>query len=169
VAFFRTLAFSTINYAFFGWLLWLAFEWDVLERNIFLAVLVWLFVFFVGPVALGLLFGFVWQRNIHRRMAGAIGIRIPHPIPNSWDYMFDSVGEPSWMLVTLIDGSQVAGYFGRRSFASSDPNERDIFLEQCIGSTRTALGIGTTPEKGSGRRKGTQGYHAVAAIRRSLK
>jgi hypothetical protein len=42
------LAFSTINYAFFGWLLWLAFEWDVLERNIFLAVLVWLLSFSLG-------------------------------------------------------------------------------------------------------------------------
>jgi hypothetical protein len=34
------------------------------------------------------------------------------------------------VLVTLADGSTVAGIFSARSFASSDAAERDLFLEQ---------------------------------------
>ncbi len=34
------------------------------------------------------------------------------------------------MLVTLTDGSSVAGAFSARSFASSDASEQDLFLEQ---------------------------------------
>jgi Family of unknown function (DUF6338) len=34
------------------------------------------------------------------------------------------------VLVELKDGSTVAGFFGTRSFASADPEERDIFIEQ---------------------------------------
>ena len=33
------------------------------------------------------------------------------------------------MLVTLRDGTQVAGYFGDESMASSDPAYRDLYLE----------------------------------------
>lgn len=91
-----------------------------------LAILLWLFVFFVAPLTLGLLLGFIWQRDIHRRLASTIGIRITHPIPNSWDYMFSSITEAAWLLITLTDDRQVAGYFGPESFASSDVNERDI-------------------------------------------
>ena len=32
--------------------------------------------------------------------------------------------------MTLTDGTQVAGYFGARSMASSDPERKDIFLEE---------------------------------------
>lgn len=124
------LAFSTINYALFGWVLWLGFQQRLFEYDLVLAILLWLFVFFLAPLTLGLLLGFVWQRDIHRRLASKIGIRITHPIPNSWDYMFGSIIEPAWLLVTLTDERQVAGFFGTRSFASSDVNERDIFVEQ---------------------------------------
>jgi hypothetical protein len=33
------------------------------------------------------------------------------------------------VLVTLKDGGQVAGLFGSRSFASSDPSERDLYIQ----------------------------------------
>lgn len=36
----------------------------------------------------------------------------------------------SWVLVTLVDGSTVAGLFSARSLASSDASERDLFLER---------------------------------------
>jgi hypothetical protein len=133
------LAFSAVNYALFGWIIWLALQGGFPQRNVTIGIILLVFVFLIGPLFLGLLFGFVWQRNLHRRMAATIGIRIVHPIPNSWDYMFGSVTEVSWILVTLADDRQVAGYFGTKSFASSDTNERDIFIEQVykIGSDGT--------------------------------
>ena len=35
-----------------------------------------------------------------------------------------------WVLVTLKDGTRFAGYCGPESFMSSDPTERDMYIEQ---------------------------------------
>lgn len=38
--------------------------------------------------------------------------------------------EESWVLVVLKDGTKFAGLSGSSSFMSSDPNERDFYLQQ---------------------------------------
>ena len=35
-----------------------------------------------------------------------------------------------WVLVTLKDGTRFAGFCGSDSFMSSDPSERDIYIQQ---------------------------------------
>jgi hypothetical protein len=47
---------------------------------------------------------------------------------NPWDYVF-SKREPSWVIVHLKDRC-VGGWYGAQSFASSDPAEPQIYLEQ---------------------------------------
>ena len=37
---------------------------------------------------------------------------------------------PQWVLVTLKDGTRFAGYCGPQSFITSDPAERDMYIEQ---------------------------------------
>jgi hypothetical protein len=51
------------------------------------------------------------------------------PFPSAWDYQFSRINEPLWILVTLKDGSQVAGRFGRNSLASLEPSERDLYID----------------------------------------
>lgn len=46
----------------------------------------------------------------------------------AWDAYF-SQHKPAWLLVTLKDGTYVYGFFGKKSFASDDPDCRDLFLE----------------------------------------
>ena len=52
-----------------------------------------------------------------------------HPLPMAWDFFFVR-GVPCWVLFRLKNGKSIGGYFGPRSFASSFPNGRDIFVEQ---------------------------------------
>lgn len=52
-----------------------------------------------------------------------------HPVPMAWDYFF-ARGIPCWVLFRLKNGKSIGGYFGPKSFASSFPNGRDIFVEQ---------------------------------------
>lgn len=54
--------------------------------------------------------------------------RLQIPFPTSWDYFFDK-REPIFVLVHLIDGKMVGGYFGTDSYATSFPNHGDIYLQ----------------------------------------
>ena len=73
--------------------------------------------------------GLLSQRAIVRRLLARYGVFTVHPVPTAWDYVFSHL-TGSWVLVTLADGSTVAGVFSARSFASSEAAERDLFLEQ---------------------------------------
>ncbi len=73
-----------------------------------------------------------------------------NPIPTGWDWVFSGTG-PCFVLVTLRDGKEIAGYFGHNSMASSDPNRRDIYIEK----------VYTVPSDGSrwAEVEGTRGMH----------
>jgi hypothetical protein len=52
-----------------------------------------------------------------------------HPIPSAWDWKFGSLS-PSWVIVTLKNDHKIYGFLGNKSFISSDPKERDVYIEQ---------------------------------------
>ena len=49
-------------------------------------------------------------------------------MPTAWDWKFSSM-DSQWVLVTLKDDTRFAGYCGPDSFMSSDPIERDIYVQ----------------------------------------
>lgn len=55
--------------------------------------------------------------------------KIIHPTPKAWDYFFN-LGKPFWVLVHLKKGCLIGGLYGGKSFASSFPNEQDLYLEE---------------------------------------
>jgi hypothetical protein len=125
----RFLTLSAFNYAFWSWLIYLLFlRAGVLEQPR-VAAFAWSFILLVSPVAFGVITGLLSQRAIVRRLLARYGVYTVHPIPTAWDYVFSHL-TGSWVLVTIADGSTVAGVFSARSFASSDAAERDLFLEQ---------------------------------------
>jgi hypothetical protein len=52
-----------------------------------------------------------------------------HPIGKPWDYVF-SQEQPFWVKVTLKNGEVLGGKYSDKSFASSAPNEEQIYLEE---------------------------------------
>jgi hypothetical protein len=52
-----------------------------------------------------------------------------HAEPTAWDFKLGRMS-PSFVLIVLKDGTQFRGLLGARSFISSDPKERDLFLEK---------------------------------------
>lgn len=97
-----------------------------------LKTLLWWGLIIVGPMAFGLLLGLATQREWLRWIATKLGLRMVHNTPTSWDWRFGSCRKPRFVMVTLTDGSSVAGIFGLDSFASTDPAERDIYLEEVM-------------------------------------
>jgi hypothetical protein len=68
-------------------------------------------------------------------VAALLQARIQHggasthdPTPSAWDYTFKEL-EPCYIRVRMQDGTWFAGWFGPRSYATSFPDRRELFVE----------------------------------------
>ncbi len=98
------------------------------DKSSFGNAFAWFALIFVGPAVLGFLLGINVQKNLFRRALQRFGLNPVHAIPTAWDWKFGRMGE-EWVLVTLKDGTRFAGFCGPESFMSSDPEERDIYIQ----------------------------------------
>ncbi|MDO6459052.1 DUF6338 family protein [Celeribacter halophilus] len=89
----------------------------------------WLCIVFLGPTILGVLLGYITRTEAIRSLMNYFGINPVHALPTAWDWKFGNMRE-KLVIVTLKDQTQFAGYCGRGSFMSSDPTERDLFIEK---------------------------------------
>lgn len=122
---------SAFNFAIFSWLIYLLanIDWSVGVK-----ALGWATVILIGPVVLGTVSRITAQKYwafklLRSRPLRFIGAKPVHLVPTAWDWKFARM-ERQWVLVTLKDGTRFAGMCGERSFISSDPTERDLYLEQ---------------------------------------
>ena len=88
----------------------------------------WFALVFLGPAVLGLLLGISIQKDLLRRLLRWCCLNPVHPVPTAWDWKFGGMPE-QWVLVTLKDATRFAGLCGADSFISSDPAERDIYIQ----------------------------------------
>ncbi|UGA46680.1 DUF6338 family protein [Bradyrhizobium quebecense] len=124
------ITFSALNLAIFGWIIFTVPQ----TASGWIRVLVWAVVLLVGPAILGFVSGIWTQKELGEYLYTSLGLSLVHPTARSWDWIFHRV-RPCFVLVTLKDGSQCAGYWGvsatgTQSFASSDPKERDLYISQ---------------------------------------
>lgn len=79
---------------------------------------------------IGVLTGAIRKFDVVDRIFQKFGISKIHPIPTAWDYWFSNQKEEIWVIVTLIGGQKICGKYSYISFASSEPEERDLYLEE---------------------------------------
>jgi len=99
--------------------------------------IIWLLILFVAPIAVALVSAYLSQKRATRWLASKLGLRSISPIPTGWDWIF-GLEDPLFVLVTLKDGTKLVGFFGEDSMASSEPGQRDLYLEKAF----------TIPEEG---------------------
>lgn len=90
---------------------------------------IWSILIFIGPALIGLLLGINIRKNLLHRFLQRCGLNLVHPITTAWDWKFGNMTE-QWVLVTLKDDTRFVGFCGQSSFISSDPTNRDIYIEQ---------------------------------------
>src|SRR5262249_29872947 len=79
----------------------------------------------------GMLLGISAQKEWGSRIASWFNLSTVHVIPTAWDWRLSRVSRGGmYVMVTLSSGGRVAGFFGPNSFASSDSDERDIYVEE---------------------------------------
>ena len=89
----------------------------------------WFLLTLGGPAVFGTLLGVNASKGWTRRLLGRFGLRLIHVMPTAWDWKFEGM-PASWVLVTLKDGTRFAGFCGSDSFISSDPQERDMYIQR---------------------------------------
>ena len=65
----------------------------------------------------------VLKSNVMKRFG------VTHPTPKPWDYVF-SRKEGYWVILHLKDGRRIGGRYDVKSFASSFPNDEQLYLEE---------------------------------------
>lgn len=130
----RLLTFSGVNYALCTPLILHIRAETFAKDHPVLSFWSWVLIILVSPLLLGSLTGFAQQKRWARRLLALLKIKTIPAAPTGWDHIFSSLppgGE--WIAVTLKDGKKVVGYFGLDSSASTDANNRDLYIEHVEG------------------------------------
>lgn len=127
VYFISCLAYSIINCALWSWIYKILYPLHESNSNLYWILLVLTTI--VGALVIALCVGFIKQRQLINKIFNKIHIHYIDPTPTAWDYYF-AKQEPIWVIVTLLDDSKVMGLFSESSFASSDSDERDIYIQE---------------------------------------
>ncbi|MBZ9846427.1 DUF6338 family protein [Mesorhizobium sp. CA14] len=99
----------------------------------------WAGLIIVVPLLIGLLLGLGHQKEWYGKVCEWLNLEVVHTMPTAWDWKFSQRTE-HWLIIKLKDGTIFHGYYGLKSFASSD-NERDIYVEQIFSRNRAGSWI----------------------------
>jgi len=131
------LMLSCLNYllaaVLFGWLYIICCPDDVEPslkclKSHLVYFLLWVLPVFVLPLILGIVTAKLAKNESIKGFFRRFGISVLHPAPTAWDYVF-AREDRYWARVELPDGKIVEGVFDSASLASSEKDERDLFLE----------------------------------------
>lgn len=118
----EAVSYSTLNFAALFWLIAILQTGDFYHRHFVLYSLSVVAIMVVVPAC--------WPFAFLALSAWRpVGKHFVHPIQKPWDFVFGK-HEPFWIIVHLRNGQKVGGYFGDKSFASSNPANEQIYMEE---------------------------------------
>ena len=115
--FVETICYSTINFTLLFWLIPLAEK-----MNGFRYYCIYIMVMFIGPI----LWPIIWKMLITNK---SLKGHILHPTPKAWDYYF-GLGKSCFVLIHLKNGNLIGGLYYKESFASSYPDDPDLYIKE---------------------------------------
>lgn len=121
------LGYSILNLAVWSWLFALIFKVGESTTEFWVKTVL---ASLGTAIILGVIVGILRQQTIFRKLFKLFGLKIKHPSPSAWDYKFQKMKKGEWVIVTLTGGEEIAGLFSIKSIASSEPGERDIYIEK---------------------------------------
>ncbi len=102
---------------------------QLVHTNIGYTIFIFVIFVLIIPLVFGLLLGLNIQEEWIYSLLRRCKINPVHAVSTAWDWKF-SIMREQWVLVTLKDDTKYAGYCDpESSFFSSEPTERDIYIE----------------------------------------
>lgn len=123
----KCLSYSIVHCAIWSWMYKIIFEIAFKYPKTYWFLLV--ITTIVAASLLAIIMGLIQKKQIIRKMLARFKINILPSTPTAWDHCF-SRDESAWVIVTLIDDRVIYGSFSTNSFASSESEERDLFIEK---------------------------------------
>ena len=127
-AIYQYLTFGFINFTLCSYIVYV-----IQDNSIALQyrALGWTFVILVAPLMIGILSIRIGESEWFSSVLDFLSLeeKRVNPIPTAWDHKF-RLGRTEWIVVTMKNGEIFRGYYGPNSFASSDPNERDLYIQE---------------------------------------
>ena len=120
---------TAFNYAVCFPLLYLLYVRQAFASGPFVQALLFVIIIFMVPIVLAIATAKLIQKDAFAWLCKWLGLRAIRSVTTGWEWIFSRI-DSCYLQVTLRNGMQIAGYFGRRSVASSDPSRRDLYLEQ---------------------------------------
>jgi hypothetical protein len=119
---FEAISYSTLNFAALFWLIVLIQTDDFYHKHLIWFSLSAAVIMVVVPACWPVVF-------LKLSTWGPLAKHFIHPIRKPWDYVFGK-RDPFWIIVHLQNGQKIGGRFDVESYASSDPAEEHIYLEE---------------------------------------
>jgi hypothetical protein len=119
---FEAIAYSTLNFGVLFWLIAFIQSDDFYHRHLILYSISVAAIMVVVPACWPFLF-------LKLSTWKPVAKHFIHPIRKPWDYVFGK-RDSFWIIVHLQNGQKVGGRFDTESFASSDPADEQINLEE---------------------------------------
>jgi len=85
-----------------------------------------IWIYFLIALILSVIYPFLLKKIL---LSSILKNKVNSIMPKAWDYFFHKK-EPCFVLIHLKDGKVIGGFYGDNSFASSYPEENDIYLEE---------------------------------------
>ena len=122
----KCIGFSLVSCAIWCWLYKIILESDKLSMLWHWILL--LLTSILGSSIIGVILAVIKQFQIIDNILSKLKVRTIHSTPTAWDYLFSKQSE-GFVIITLADDTKLYGWYSSNSFTSSDPDERDIYVE----------------------------------------
>jgi len=124
----RCMAYSVFDISLWYWLIVIVIE-KIPEECAFYWLMLAL-VLILGGFISGVVIGVVRCNGVLEKLLVLCHVHMENSIPTAWDYKFTHVNGGRWVIVRLKDGLVYRGLFYSDSFAGSDPDNRDIYIQE---------------------------------------
>ena len=115
---FEAFSYSLLNLSLFGWMPY----WLLSSNYIAWSIVAFIFILVISPIILATGYIKIVSSKIFAK-------HFDIQMPTAWDWYF-SQRPNAMLLVKMKDGSEITGYFGATSYATSYPNDGSIYLEK---------------------------------------